>query len=67
LQQGEIVRKISGWAPIIAVPTFIASIYGMNFERMPELTTPLGYPGVLVLMALIALGLHRTLRRADWL
>ena len=37
VQQNEVVRKISGWAAIIAVPTLIASVYGMNFEHMPEL------------------------------
>ena len=37
LQQNEAVRKISGWAAIIAVPTFMASIWGMNFKHMPEL------------------------------
>ena len=37
VQQYDIVRKISGWAAIITVPTFIASLYGMNFDHMPEL------------------------------
>ena len=37
VSQNEVVKKISGWAAIIAVPTFIASVYGMNFEHMPEL------------------------------
>ena len=44
LRQNEIVRKVSGWAAIGIVPTLIASIYGMNFEHMPELRWGLGYP-----------------------
>jgi len=49
------------------VPTFIASVYGMNFEHMPELGWRYGYP--LSLLAMVAVGfvLHRVLRRAGWL
>jgi len=67
LQQNEVVRKISGWAAIIAVPTFMASIWGMNFKHMPELTWRLGYPIALSLMLLCGLVLYRALRRAGWL
>jgi len=67
LQQNEAVRKISGWAAIIAVPTFMASIWGMNFKHMPELTWRLGYPMALTLMIATGLGLWFTLRRARWL
>ena len=45
VQQNDVVRKISGWAAIIAVPTLIASVYGMNFDHMPELGWTVGYPG----------------------
>jgi magnesium transporter len=41
------MRKLAGWAAMIAVPTMIAGIYGMNFEFMPELKWPLGYPLVM--------------------
>ena len=50
--QNEVVKKISAWAAIIAVPTFIASVYGMNFEHMPELDQSWGYPLALAVMAL---------------
>jgi len=67
LQQNEAVRKISGWAAIIAVPTFMASIWGMNFEHMPELKWTVGYPLALTLMVVTGLGLFTLLRRARWL
>jgi magnesium transporter len=67
VRQNEVVRQISAWAAIIAVPTFIASVYGMNFEDMPELDSPVGYPLVLLLMAACVLVLHRFFRRIHWL
>ena len=66
-EQNEVVRKISGWAAIITVPTFIASFYGMNFDHMPELGWPLAYPAVVVLMVAAAIALWVTLKRAKWL
>ncbi|HEX4363953.1 MAG TPA: magnesium/cobalt transporter CorA [Solirubrobacteraceae bacterium] len=65
--QNDVVKKISGWAAIITVPTFIASIYGMNFDHMPELQWRYGYPACLLAMAVIAVVLHRVFRRAGWL
>ena len=50
VQQNDVVKKISGWAAIITVPTLIASIYGMNFEHMPELHWRFGYPLALTTM-----------------
>jgi magnesium transporter len=67
VRQNDVVRKISGWAAIITVPTFIASLYGMNFEHMPELKWHLGYPAVLLVMLVTAVGLYVSLRRARWL
>jgi magnesium transporter len=67
LQQNDVVRKISGWAAIIAVPTFIASIWGMNFQHMPELQWRFGYPMALLVMLATGFGLYRALRRAHWL
>ena len=67
LRQNAVVRKVSSWAAIITVPTLIASIYGMNFERMPELGWVLGYPFALVLMIACAGGLWSLLRRMGWL
>ena len=67
VQQNDIVKQISGWAAIITVPTLVASIYGMNFRHMPELQWHYGYPATLVVMVLLAVALHRVLRRAGWL
>jgi len=63
----EVVLKVSAWAAIIALPTVIASIYGMNFERMPELHWHFGYPYALGLMAASSLGLYAYFKRRRWL
>jgi magnesium transporter len=65
--QSEVVRKISAWAAIITVPTFIASFYGMNFDHMPELHWRVSYPTVVVLMVLAGVLLWRGFKRAQWL
>jgi magnesium transporter len=67
VRQNEDMRRISAWVAIIAVPTAIAGIYGMNFEDMPELRWHLGYPGALLLMAVICSVLYRYFKRAGWL
>jgi len=67
LQQNDVVKKISGWAAVIAVPTLIASIYGMNFKHMPELNWQYSYPAALGIMLLVGFVLNRILRRAGWL
>ena len=67
LQQNADMRKISAWAAIIAVPTAIAGIYGMNFDFMPELHEPWGYPVVLAIMATICLLLFRGFKKSGWL
>ncbi|HYP49052.1 MAG TPA: magnesium/cobalt transporter CorA [Thermoleophilaceae bacterium] len=67
VQQNEDVRKISAAVALIAVPTMIAGIYGMNFEHMPELGWRFGYPLVLTLMALICATLFRFFKRSGWL
>ncbi|MGH2993248.1 MAG: CorA family divalent cation transporter [Solirubrobacterales bacterium] len=67
VRQNEVVRQISAWAAIIAVPTFIASVYGMNFQHMPELDSPAGYPLALAVMATCVLVLHRFFRHIRWL
>ena len=66
VRQNEVVKKISGYAALIAVPTFMASIWGMNFEHMPELDWTVSYPAALLLMALVIFGTWRLLRRAGW-
>jgi len=67
VRQNEDMRKISAWAAIIAVPTLIAGIYGMNFRHMPELHWLIGYPASLVLMAGSAFVLFRLFKRSGWL
>jgi magnesium transporter len=66
-QMNEVVLKVSAWAAIIALPTVIASIYGMNFVRMPELHWHLGYPYALTLMAGSAIALFTLFKRHHWL
>ena len=67
MADNEDMRKISAWAGIIAVPTAIAGIYGMNFEHMPELHWRIGYPLVLLVIALSCLLLYRGFKRNGWL
>ena len=67
VNQNEVVKRISAIAGIVAVPTFIASVYGMTFEPMPELHWRFGYPLCIALMAAIALALVAYFRRIDWL
>jgi magnesium transporter len=67
IRQNEDVRKISAWAAIVAVPTMIAGIYGMNFEHMPELGWVFGYPLVLAVIAVACVTVYRFFRRAGWL
>ncbi|GAA3896050.1 magnesium and cobalt transport protein CorA [Streptomyces lannensis] len=65
--QNDDMRRISAWAAILAVPTLIAGIYGMNFAHMPELDWRYGYPCALAAMALGAGLLYRAFRRNGWL
>jgi magnesium transporter len=67
LADNEDMRKISAWAGIIAVPTAIAGIYGMNFEFMPELEWRWGYPLVWLIILVACFLLHRGFKRNNWL
>ncbi len=67
VRQNEDMRRISAWVAIVAVPTMIAGIYGMNFEHMPELGWAFGYPFALALMAGLCLTLYVLFRRRGWL
>ena len=67
MQQNNDMRKISAWAGIVAVPTMIAGIYGMNFEFMPELKWHWSYPIVIAVMTTACLVLYFSFRRANWL
>jgi magnesium transporter len=66
-RQNEIVKKLASWAAILAVPTAIAGIYGMNFKFMPELEQPYGYPVVMAGIAGLCCYLYYRFRRASWL
>jgi magnesium transporter len=67
VRQNEDVRKISAWVAIIALPTMIAGIYGMNFEHMPELEWTFGYPLVIGAMLAGCTTLYWCFKRAGWL
>jgi len=67
VRQNEDMRRISAWVAIVAVPTMIAAVYGMNFQHMPELGWLLGYPFAISLMAVICVGLYVLFRRRGWL
>ena len=66
-RQGAITRQLAAWAAILAVPTAIAGIYGMNFEHMPELDTRYGYFVVLGAIAGLCVWLYLSFRRSGWL
>jgi len=67
VRQNEDVRRISAIVAILAVPTALAGIYGMNFEHMPELEWTFGYPLVIAVMAAICLFLYRYFKKVGWL
>ena len=67
VRQNEDMRRISAWVAILAVPTAVAGIYGMNFEHMPELNSELGYPIVLTVIAIACVVLYFRFKRAGWL
>ena len=66
-RQGVITRQLAAWAAILAVPTAIAGIYGMNFANMPELKTDYGYFIVLGVIAPLCSGLYVRFKKARWL
>jgi len=67
MQQNNDMRKMAAWAGILAVPTMVAAIYGMNFHFMPELNWTWGYPGVMATMAVFCLVLYFQFRKNNWL
>ncbi|QVQ51596.1 hypothetical protein J4H86_22860 [Spiractinospora alimapuensis] len=67
LWQNQDMRQISAWAALIAIPTVITGVYGMNFHWMPELRWSWGYPGVMVLMVVVCVVLFLNFRRRGWL
>jgi magnesium transporter len=67
VRQNEDMRMISAWAAIALVPTAIAGIYGMNFEYMPELKWPFGYPLIITVIVTACATLFRSFKRNGWL
>ncbi len=67
MQENEMTKRLAAYAALIAVPTMIAGVYGMNFEHMPELRWWLGYPLTLLIMGAIDGYLFWRFRRAGWL
>ena len=67
LQESETMKRLAAYAALIAVPTLIAGIYGMNFAHMPELGWKYGYAGALGLMVAIDTWLFIKLRKSRWL
>ncbi|WHM35816.1 magnesium and cobalt transport protein CorA [Streptomyces sp. BPTC-684] len=66
-EQNEEIKKISSWAAILFAPTLVGTIYGMNFENMPELKWVAGYPFAILLMAGVCVSLYFIFKRRDWL
>ncbi|MFI1833918.1 magnesium and cobalt transport protein CorA [Streptomyces olivaceoviridis] len=65
--QNEDMRKITAWAAVVAVPTMVCGVYGMNFEHMPELHWRFGYPLIMAVTAGACLAVYRGFRRNGWL
>jgi magnesium transporter len=67
VKQNESVQKLAGWGALLALPTVIFSLYGMNFDYMPELKWPWAYPALLLLTGAGALVLYRRLKQRGWI
>src|SRR6478609_8735823 len=67
LAQNEEIKRISSWAAILFAPTLIGTVYGMNFDHMPELHWTLGYPLALLMMVGLGFGLYGVFRFKRWL
>ncbi len=65
--QNEVMKKLAGWAAMLAAPTLITSWYGMNFHNMPELDKPWAYPTMIVLVIAVVGGIFTWLRKSRWL
>ena len=67
MEQSEEVKRISAWAAILFAPTLVGTVYGMNFNHMPELHWLLGYPFALLLMILTSVSLYIVFKQRGWL
>ena len=66
-RQNDDMKRISGWAAILVAPTIIGSIYGMNFDDMPELHWAFGYPAALLLMVATSVALYFGFKKKGWM
>lgn len=64
--QNEVMKKLAGWAAMLAAPTLITSWYGMNFTHMPELNKPWAYPAIMIVVACLVGTIYGLLKRAKW-
>ncbi len=67
VKQNESVQKLAGWGALLALPTVVFSLYGMNFVDMPELKWPWAYHSLLLLTGVGMLVLYRRLKRRGWI
>ncbi|HVR81794.1 MAG TPA: magnesium/cobalt transporter CorA [Luteimonas sp.] len=67
IAQGEVVKRLAGWAALLAAPTLIASWYGMNFHNMPELRGRYSYYVLIGIVIVVCTGLYRYLKKVRWL
>jgi len=67
VEQNEAVRRMAGWGAILAIPTVVFSLFGMNFKHMPELGLAYGYPATLGATAVACIWLYRRLKQYGWL
>jgi len=67
IRQNDVVKRLAGWGAILAVPTMVFSLYGMNFKVMPELEWRWSYPTVMLGILVVSVLLHRRLKRLGWL
>lgn len=67
VRQNEVVKRLAGWGAILAIPTMIFSLYGMNFDTMPELHSPYGYPAAMAVTLIGCILLYRRLKKSGWL
>jgi magnesium transporter len=65
--QNEVMKKLAGWAAMLAAPTLLTSWYGMNFTHMPELNQPWAYPAIIVTVICVVAGIFFALKRNRWL
>jgi len=65
--QNDVVKRLAGWAALLAAPTLMTSWYGMNFHHMPELEGAYAYPFMIGMTLVICASLYVVLKRAKWL